>query len=139
MRMFLFKGAAYYSKEMKLNREENGEALLVQLWSADMTWHAENASFVKFDRYFASKLRCLMLKENPRISKALMNIIRPMDNPSGLKVSHNWGDVIPYPVSTIFRIYGFRGSPHVLPYQVPLKWDWLRYYGSWEEWRRPFY
>ena len=50
-----------------------------------------------------------------------MDVIRPMDNPGGLKVSHNWGDVIPYPVSTVFRIYGFRGSPHVLPYQVPLK------------------
>ena len=50
-----------------------------------------------------------------------MNLIRPMDSPHNLKVSHNWGDIIPYSVSTIFRIYGFKGSPHVLPYQVPLK------------------
>ena len=121
MHMLLFKGVTYFGKEMKLNREENGEALPVQLWSADMTWDAENASFVRFDRFFASKLRCLILRENPRIPKALMDVIRPMDNPGGLKVSHNWGDVIPYPVSTVFRIYGFRGSPHVLPYQVLLK------------------
>lgn len=86
-----------------------------------MTWDAENASFVRFDRYFTSKLRGLILRENPRIPKALMHLIRPIDNPSGLKVSHNWGDIIPYPISTIFRRYGFKGSPHVLPYQVPLK------------------
>ena len=121
MHMFLFKGVAYFNDEMELNREENGEILPVQLWSADMTWDANNASFVRFDRYFASKLRCLILSENPRIPKALMSLIRPMDNPHNLKVSHNWGDIIPYSVSTIFRIYGYKGTPHVLPYQVPLK------------------
>lgn len=26
-----------------------------------------------------------------------------------------------YPVSTIFRVYGFRGTPYLLPDQVPLK------------------
>lgn len=86
-----------------------------------MTWDAKEANFVIFDRYFASRLRSLRLRDNPRIPKALMDFIRPMDNPSGLKVSHNWADIIPYLVSTIFRVYGFQGTPHVLPYQVPLK------------------
>ena len=86
-----------------------------------MTWDVENASFVRFDRYFTSKLRFLILSDNPRILNTLMNLIRHMDNPHDLKVSHNWGDIIPYSVSTIFRIYGFKRSPHVLPYQVPLK------------------
>ena len=76
--------------------------LPVQLWSADMTWDAHNASFVRFDRYFASKLRCLVSKDNPKIPKALMDLIRPMDSSHDLKVSHNWGDIIPYPISTIF-------------------------------------
>lgn len=67
-----------------------------------MTWDADNASFVRFDRYFASKLRFLISKDNPRIHKALMDLIRPMDNPYDLKVSHNWGDIIPYSVSTVF-------------------------------------
>ena len=102
MHMFLFKGMTYFGTEMELNREENGEALPVQLWSADMTWDADNASFVRFDRYFASKLRYLISGDNPRIPKALMSLIRPMDNPHNLKVSHNWGDIIPYPVSTVF-------------------------------------
>lgn len=121
MHMFLLKGVTYFGKEMELNREENGEALPVQLWSADMTWDVDNTSFVRFDRYFASKLRCLILGDSPKIPKALMSLIRPMDNLHNLKVSHNWGDIIPYSVSTMFRIYGFKGSPHVLPYQVPLK------------------
>ena len=121
MHMFLFKGVTYFGDEMELNREENGEILPVQLWSADMTWDANKASFVRFDRNFASKLRSLILSENPRIPKVLMSLIRPMDNPHNLKVSHNWGDIIPYSVSTIFRIYGYKGTPHVLPYQVPLK------------------
>ena len=86
-----------------------------------MTWEAKNASFVRFDRYFSSKLRCLLSSDNPRVPKAFASLIRPLDSPSGLKVSHNWGDIIPYSISTIIRVYGFKGTPHVLPYQVPLK------------------
>ena len=86
-----------------------------------MTYDAKNASFVRFDRYFALKLRCFILTNNPKVPKALMSLISPMDNPIGLKVSYNWGDIIPYFVSTIIRIYGFKGTPHVLAYQVPLK------------------
>lgn len=89
MHMFLFKGVTYFGKEIDLNREQDGEELLVQLWSVDMTWDANNASFVRFDRYFTSKLRCLILSDNPRIPKVLINLIRPMDNPNDLKVSHN--------------------------------------------------
>ena len=86
-----------------------------------MTCEAEKDSFVRFDRYFASKLRCLLLSDNPRIPKALAGLIRPLDNPIGLKVSHNWGDIIPYSVLIVIQIYGFKGTPHILPYQVPLK------------------
>lgn len=50
-----------------------------------------------------------------------MNLIRPMDNPNDLKVSNNWGDIIPCSISIVFRVYGFKGNPHVLPYQVPFK------------------
>ena len=67
-----------------------------------MTWDSHNASFIRFDRYFASKLRCLVSKDNRRIPKALMDLIRPMDSSHDLKVSHNWGDIIPYPISTVF-------------------------------------
>ena len=95
MHMFLFKGVTYFGKEMELKREQDGVALLVQLWSADMTWDVDNASFVRFDSYFSSKMRCLISKDNHRIPKALMDLIRPMDNPHDLKVSHNWGDITP--------------------------------------------
>lgn len=61
------------------------------------------------------------MKENPRIPKAFLDFIKPKDNPSNLKLSHNWEDIIPYLVSTIFGVYGFQGTPHVLPHQVPLK------------------
>ena len=83
-----------------------------------MTWDVEKDSFVRFDRYFASKLRCLLLSDNPRVPKALMSLIRPMDNPKGFIVSHNWGDIIPYSISTIIRIYCIKETPHVLAYQV---------------------
>ena len=86
-----------------------------------MKWDADNTSFVRFHRHFTSKLRCLILSDNPRISKALMDLIRTMDNPHDLKVSHNWGDIIPYFVSIMFKIYGFKGIRHLFPYQVPLK------------------
>ena len=81
-----------------------------------MTWNARNANIVRFDRYFTSKLRCLILSNNPSLLKALMSFIRLMDNPIGLKFSHNWGDIIPYSISTIIKIYDFKGTPHVLLY-----------------------
>ena len=31
------------------------------------------------------------------------------------------GDIIPYNVSTMIRVYGFLGKPHLLPFHVPLK------------------
>ena len=108
MHMFLFKVVTYFGKEMELKKERDGEALPVQLWSADMTWDVENASFVRFDRYFASKLRCLLSSDNPKVPKAIISLIRPMDNPIGLKFSHNWGDIIPYSISIVIRIYGFK-------------------------------
>lgn len=117
--MFLYKGVTFFGKEMVLNREYKGEALPMQFWSANMTWDAEEASFVRL--YFASRLRSLLLKDNPRIPKVLLDFIRTMDIPGSLKVSHNWVDIIPYPISTMFRVYGFQGTPHVLPYQIPLK------------------
>lgn len=80
-----------------------------------MIGEEEYANIVRFDRHFTSKLRCLILRDDPRIPKALM------DKPHNFIVSHNWGDIILYSVSTVIRIYGFKGTPHVLPYQVPLK------------------
>lgn len=53
MHIFLFKGVTYFGKEMVLNKEQEGEALPIKLWSVDMTGEAENASFVRFDRHFA--------------------------------------------------------------------------------------
>ena len=49
MYMCLFKGVSIFPKDMKLERERDGEKLPVQLWSADMTWKVTNASFVHFD------------------------------------------------------------------------------------------
>ena len=55
-------------------------------------------------------------QDNPQISKPLLELIKPNDHAKGLEVIHNWGDVIPYLISTIFRVYSFQGKPHVFPY-----------------------
>lgn len=86
-----------------------------------MTWDTEEASFVRFDRYYASRLRRLLLKDDPTIPKVLLDFFMSMENPSNLEVSYNLEDIIPYLVSIVFRVYGFQGTPHVLPYQVPIK------------------
>ena len=72
-----------------------------------MTWDAKEVSFVRFVKYFASRLRIILLKDNPRIPKALLDFIRPMDSPNNLKLSHNWADIIPYLVFIFFNVYGF--------------------------------
>lgn len=81
-----------------------------------MSWDREDANFVRFDKYFASKMSALLALDNPRIPKALLELIRPKEFSIGLKVSHNWGDIVPYPVSTIFKVYGFLRTHHVLTY-----------------------
>ena len=106
---------------MELEITRDGVRNLIQLWSVDMILEARDASFVKFDRYFASKLKILFRADNPRIPQALLELVRPKDHAQGLLVSHNWGDIIPYNVSTIIKVYGFLGKPHVLPFHVPLK------------------
>lgn len=74
-----------------------------------------------FDRCFASKVRILLFVENSRIPKALLEFPRPKEFAEGIKIVHNWGDMYLYPISIVFRVYGFRGTPYLLPYQVPLK------------------
>ena len=88
-----------------------------------MTSEARDASFVRFDRYFASKLGFLLRGDSPRIPQALLELLKPKDHAKGLLVSHNWGDIIPYNVSIVIRVYGILRKPHVLPFHVPLKRD----------------
>lgn len=121
MHMFLFKGVEYFANDMDLLREKDGEDMPVQLWSTKLSWDREDASYLNFDRCFASRLKILLCQENPRFLKALLEFIRPKDFVENIKIVHNWGDIILYPISTIFRVYCFRGTPYLLPYQVPLK------------------
>ena len=86
-----------------------------------MTREAKNASYVRFDRYVSSKLRLIFRGDSLRIPQSLLELIRPNDHAKGLLVSQNWGDIIPYNVSIVIRVYGFLGKPHVLPFHVPLK------------------
>ena len=79
----------------------------IQLWNADITSEALGASYVHFDKFFASKLRGLLVQDNPRIPPLLIQLIRPKEYPIGLLVSHNWVDIIPYSISTVIRVYGF--------------------------------
>ena len=121
MYICLYKGYDYFSKDMDLEIRREGEKNPIQLWSVHMASEARGASYVVFDRVFASKLRLLLKGDSPRIPQALLELVRPKDHAKGLLVSHNWGDIIPYNVSTVIRVYGFLGKPHVLPFHVPLK------------------
>lgn len=121
MHMLLFKGAHYFAKEMDLVKEKDGEEMLVQLWSIILSWDKEDASYLKFLRCFASRLRILLCPQNPRIPKALLEFLRPKEFTEDIKIVHNWGDIYLYLFSNMFRFYGFRGTPYLLPYQVPLK------------------
>ena len=67
MHICLFKGVTFFSKGMELELTKDGEKNLVQLWSVDMSWEAKDASFVRVDRYFASRIRLLLRGDNPRI------------------------------------------------------------------------
>ena len=120
MYICLYKGSTVIAAEMKLTKESDGVEMAIQLWNSNITLEASRASYVHFDKFFASKLRGLLVQDNPRIPPLLLQIIMPKECPIGLLVSHNWVDIIPYSISTVIRVYGFQGCPHVLPFQVPL-------------------
>lgn len=121
MHLFLFKGGDYFASGMDIVKEKDGEKILVQLWSIVLSWDREDASYLKFDKCFVSKIRTLICSENPRVPKVLLEFIRPKEFAENIKIVHNWGDIYLYPISTIFRVYGFKGTPFLLPYLVPLK------------------
>lgn len=121
MHMFLFKGVEFFPNEMDLLKEKDGEEMPIQLWSIILSWDREDTSYLKLDRFFTSRLRILMCPQNPRIPKALLEFLRPKEFAEDIKIVHNWGDIYLYPVSTMFKVFGFRGTPYLLLYQVPLK------------------
>ena len=83
MHICLFKGVTYFSKGMELEVTKDGERNPIQLSSVDMTLGARDASFVRFDRYFASRLRLLLRGDSPRIPQSLLELVRPKDHPKG--------------------------------------------------------
>ena len=89
MYICLYKGSVVLGRDMKLVKESDGVAMLIQLWNADITSEASGASYVHFDKFFASKLRGLLVQNNLRIPLLLLQLIRPKEYPTGLLVSHN--------------------------------------------------
>lgn len=81
-----------------------------------MTWEVIGTSLVGFEMFFIENIRSLVFDQNPRIPFPLLQLIRPKECQIGKLVSHNWADVFPYPISIVFRVYGFEGCPHVLPF-----------------------
>lgn len=55
----------------------------------------------------------------PKIPEELHDFLISKGRRPELKVYHNWGDIIPYPINIVLRVYGFQGTPHILPYNVP--------------------
>lgn len=94
MHLFLFKGGDYFASGLDLIKEKEGENMPMQLWSTILSWDREDASFLKFDKYFASKIRTLLCSENPRIPKVLLEFVRPKEFAESIKIVHNWGDSI---------------------------------------------
>lgn len=89
MHLFLFKGGDYFASGLDLVKEKEGEKMPIQLWSTLLSWDREDASFLKFDKYFASKIRTLLYSENPRIPKVLLEFIRPKEFAENIKIVHN--------------------------------------------------
>lgn len=121
MHMFLYRNVDYFKGTMNLKRKIDNKEIPVQLWSTDMFWDRQEASFLRFDNSFSSKLRKRLTVNPPRIPKELHDFVRPKERLPLVTIEHNWGDFISHPISTLIRIYGFAGQPHVLPFNVPLR------------------
>lgn len=121
MYMILYKNVDFFAKEMEFRWVVDGENMPVQIWIMEMSWDKKDSSYVRFDNYFASGLRARLIVNPPRIPVELHDFLRPMERRPYLKLEHNWGDVIPYSVSTVIRVYGFHGESHIFPINVPLR------------------
>lgn len=121
MHLFVFKAGDYFANGMDLVKEKDGEKMPVQLWSTMLSCDREDASYMKFDKCFASKIKILLCSENPRVPITLLEFLGPKEFAKEIKSIHNCGDIYLQPVSIVFIVYGFRGTPFLLPYQVPLK------------------
>ena len=108
-------------RDIVLKKDSQGERMPTELWSANRTVAATGASFVRFDKFFSTKLKALLVENCPSITTLFFNLLRNLEYPIGLLLCQNWADIFPYLFSTIFKVYGFQGSPHVFPYHVPLK------------------
>lgn len=56
-------GGTIFEKEMKLQKEHESEKIPMQLWSVDISWEVKDANFFRFDRYFSSKMRALLVED----------------------------------------------------------------------------
>ena len=72
MYICLYKGSIVIGREMKLIKESDGVEMPIELWNADITSETSGASYVCFDKFFASKLRGLLVQDNPRIPLLLL-------------------------------------------------------------------
>lgn len=97
-----------------------------------MSWDRQEANFVIFDNNFASRLRQKLTVNLPRIPKELHDFVRPKERLPLARIEHNWGDFMPYSVSTVIRIYGFSRQPHVLPFNIPMRMGFTKV--MWQIW-----
>lgn len=121
MHMFLFKDVDYFGQFMTLNRVVDGGSMPVQAWSTIMSKDWVAASYLLFDNCFASRLKTRLTINPPTIPKQFLDFLRPKERIPKLNIEHNWGDVIPYSVRTVLRVYGYSGKPYVLPYNITLR------------------
>ena len=68
----LYMGSVVPGRDMKLMKESKGVKMPVQLWNVDVTFKVSGASYVHFDKFFASKLRALLVQDFPRIATLLL-------------------------------------------------------------------
>ena len=61
MYICLYKGMAVIGRDMNLTKESEGVKMPMQLWNADVTFKVLGASYVHFDKFFASRLRGLLV------------------------------------------------------------------------------
>jgi len=118
----------YYGQEIVMWPEElgikqldkKGQPLPVQLWTSVWDNRFAHSNYVYFEKYFVKILyRFFNHRCDYSLSNEIKRFLRPKDFNGPPTMTHNWGDWYCLLDSTMIKVYGFEGTPFLLPKTVP--------------------
>lgn len=112
---------------LKLNAMDRaGKEQPVQMWTSVWDSRYVKSNYIKFEELIVKPLYQMYgVPCEGSISTEVKRFIRPVVFYERGMVNHKWGDLFVHKDFTCFKIYGFKGTPYLLPKLVPDRISYL--------------